>query len=244
MKSYIQMSIRTKNETADWAIGEKLVESLSLSGGRLLPEQISHNADKFSNNFIDSSSIRDCWAAEEIFDVNGVQSVLYRDFAWRRRRSVKSIGSVVHTFRNLRGQVVPGSISLRASYSDEVDWMVVFRRWCEIFEPQLGMLHLFTAPELHPDNLNDSFQIGSFNSALSPEVPNIGWSMFYGDDFSREVDDERIKSMGFSVESLMGGRLVTVTKEIGDIVADFSLFDRRRAELKRLFRNGFFLVDC
>ncbi len=244
MKSYIQMSIRTKIETADWTIGERLVESLGLSGKWLLPEQISHNADKFSGELIGSGSIEDCWASKEVIEINGVQSAFYRDFAWRRRRSIKSVGSVVHTFKNMIGQVVPGSISLRASYSDEIDWALIFKRWCEIFRPQLGMLHVFTAPELRSDEINGSFQIGSFNSALNPEIPNIGWSMFYGDEFSREVDCERMNLEGFSAESLMGGYLVKVTGEIGDVISDFPLFSQRRADLKRLFRSDLFLVDC
>lgn len=46
MKSYIQIAIRTKTETIDWGVGEKLIDSLGVSGGALLPEQVSHNADK------------------------------------------------------------------------------------------------------------------------------------------------------------------------------------------------------
>lgn len=244
MKSYIQMSIRTRIETADWAIGERLVESLGLSGKWLLPEQISHNADKFSGELISSGSIEDCWASKQAIEINGVQLVFCRDFAWKRKRSIKSVGSVVHTFKDIKGQVVPGSISLRASYSDEIEWDLIFKRWCEIFRPQLGMLHVFTAPELRPDEVNGSFQIGSFNSALYPEIPNVGWAMFYGDEFSREVDCARMGSTGFSAESMMGGYLVKVTGEIGDVVGDFALFSRRRAELKRLFRSNLFLVDC
>ncbi|WP_197429996.1 MULTISPECIES: hypothetical protein [Stenotrophomonas] len=104
------------------------------------------------------------------------------------------------------------------------------------------MLHLFTAPELGPSDINGSFQIGSFNSALNPEIPDIGWSMFYGDEFCREVDQGRINSAGFSVESFGEGYLLTVTDEISDVMNDFPLFYRRRAELGHLFRNDLFLA--
>jgi hypothetical protein len=46
------------------------------------------------------------------------------------------------------------------------------------------MLHLFSEPELGPQKKNNSFQIGSFNSALKSDVPNMGWAMFYVDEFA------------------------------------------------------------
>lgn len=52
MKPYIQIAIRTKAETIGWSSGEKLIDSLGLNGELLLPEQVSHNADKFTEPFL------------------------------------------------------------------------------------------------------------------------------------------------------------------------------------------------
>ena len=46
MKPYIQIAIRTRAETVGWDVGEKFIDSLSLGGGLLAPEQVSHNADE------------------------------------------------------------------------------------------------------------------------------------------------------------------------------------------------------
>ena len=73
-------------------------------------------------------------------------------------------------------------------------------------------------------------------------MPNIGWAMFYGDEFAQEVDADRIAASGFPIEKLGNGYLVTVTNSIQDVVDDFPLFSKRRAELKSLFREGFFLI--
>lgn len=130
---------------------------------------------------------------------------------------------------------------LNSAYSDKIDWYNLFKVWCEIFPPQLGMLHYFTAPELQPNMVNDSFQIGSFNAALKPDVPNAGWAMFYGNEFAESVDADRITNAGFPIEKIGDGYLVRVTENIQDIVTDFRMFAHRRTELKSLFPEGFFL---
>jgi hypothetical protein len=242
MKSYIQVAIRTKAETVDWGIGEKLIDSMNLNGGLLTPEQVSHNEDKFTEPFLGKSACEGIWASKAAMRVNGALSDFYQDFAWRRKKAIKSSGSVVHTSRNIRGQIVPGSIALHAACSEKVNWYSLFKAWCEIFPPQLGMLHLFTSPELSPSEKSGSFQIGSFNSALKPDVPNIGWGMFYGDEFAQEIDADQIAAAGFPIERLGSGYLVRVTNSIQDVVDDFSLFSKRRAELKSLFREDFFLI--
>jgi hypothetical protein len=242
MKAYIQIAIRTKAETINWGIGEKLIDSLSLGGGLLLPEQVSHNADKFTEPFLGKASCESVWASKASVRANGALSDFYQDFAWRKKKTIKASGSVVHTSRNTRGQLVPGSVSLNAACSDKADWYSLFKVWCEIFPPQLGMLHLFTSPELSPSEKNSSFQIGSFNSALKPDVPNIGWSMFYGDEFAQEVSADKVAAAGFPIERLGNGYLVRVTNRIQDVVDDFSLFSKRRVELKGLFRENFFLI--
>lgn len=149
---------------------------------------------------------------------------------------------MIHTFRNIRNKIVPGSARLNSVFSDKIDWYELFKTWSEIFPPQLGMLHYFTEPELGPNEVHNSFQIGSFKAALKPEVPDSGWAMFYGNEFAEKVDADRIANAGFLIEKIGDGYLVRVTNDIQDIAADFQLFAQRRVELKSLFPEGFFLV--
>jgi len=51
MKPYAHIAIRTKIETVGWDIGGQLLESLYLNGGLLVPEFVSHNADKITEPF-------------------------------------------------------------------------------------------------------------------------------------------------------------------------------------------------
>ncbi|MDF3859039.1 MULTISPECIES: hypothetical protein [Achromobacter] len=242
MKPYVQISLRTKIETNGWDIGGQLIESLYLNDGLLAPECVSHNPDKVTELLEGKHHAEQFWAKKISIRVNGSLSDHFDYFAWKRKGSVKSTGYVSHTMRDIRNRIVPGGVHLNSVYSDKVDWYHLFKVWCEIFPPQLAMLHYFTGPELQPHMVNDSFQIGSFNAALRPDVPNAGWGMFYGNEFSDRVDADRIASAGFPIEKIGDGYLVRVTNDIQDIVADFQLFAQRRVELKSLFPEGFFLV--
>ncbi|WP_046384109.1 hypothetical protein [Pseudomonas veronii] len=243
MKQYTQMSIRTKVDTFEWKFGKDFIASLYEWGGLILPEQISHNADKFVDLFVGGDECKDYWGAEGEIRVNGSMSRFHEDFAWRRKKTIKSTGYIRHKTQNIRSQLVPGSINFRSACSDKVDWYLLFKKWCEIFSPQLGCLHQFAGLELDPRHKNDSFQIGSFNSALKPDVPNIGWAMFYGDEFAEAVDADQIAAAGFPIEKIDNGYLVRVTENFQDVLDNFPVFSRRRAELKALFREEFFLIQ-
>lgn len=243
MKKYVQISIRTRTDTIDWSVGEQFIDSLEKTGGKLTPEYVSHNFDRIDEPFLNKLSCENLWASKGLLNFNGASLDFYQDFAWKRKRAVRSAGSVVHTARNTRAQIVPGSISLTAAYDESVNWVELLRMWCHLFRPQLGMLHVFTGPELSLSERNSSFQIGSFDSAMNPNVPNMGWGMFYGDEFAKSPGVDGMSACGFDVGELGGGYLVRVTDEIQDVVDDFSTFSARRSELKRFFPEGFFLIN-
>ena len=181
------------------------------------------------------------WAAPCTLRYDGGMVELAEEFAWRRKKAIKSSGYVSHTKRNVRGQIVPGGVSFTSAYSQNVDFHLLFRQWCHIFPPQIGMLHPFLPNELASLGRYDSFRVGSFNASLRPDIPEAAWAMFYGPDFCPRIDVERLLAAGFFVEQMGEGILVRVTECIEDVENDFPMFLRRRAELKCLFPVGFFL---
>ena len=86
MKPYVQIAIRTKSETIGWGVGEAFIASLSRDGGVLVPEQVSHNADKFVESFMGMAASEACWASKAAIRINGALSDFYLDFAWRRKK--------------------------------------------------------------------------------------------------------------------------------------------------------------
>lgn len=239
VKPYVQIAIRTEKDTANWALGDAFIQSLCAGKGILAPEHISNNIDAFAEPFVSVAESRERWMAKASVRVNGALSEWHQDFAWRRKKKLKSIGSVTHTSRNLRGQVVPGNVSLKSIYSEEVDWLDLFKTWCDVLSPQLGMLHPFVGPELLAEKRHDSFQVGSFGSLLNPYIPDIGWLMYFGKGFSAGLDVGKLRSSGFIVEDIGVGSLIRVTENFSDIYQDFSFFNDRRKLLKTLIQMDF-----
>ena len=242
MKAYIQLSIRTEAATESWAVGEQFIGTLEEHAGLLLPEQISHNPDKFTESYAGKVAMEKRWAAPCTLRYNGSMSEVAEDFAWRRKTAIKSSGYVSHTRRNIRGQIVPGGVSFTSAYGRNVDFHRLFKQWCHIFPPQIAMLHPFLPIELAGLDRYDSFRLGSFNASLRPDIPEAAWAMFYGPDFYPRIDVERLLAAGFLVEKMGGGILVRITEHIDDVENDFPLFLRRRAALKDLFPADFFLA--
>ena len=241
MKPYIQLTLRTKAPTESWAVGEQFIGTLEEHAGLLLPEQISHNPDKFTESYAGKMAMEERWAAPCTLRFDGGMFEVAEEFAWRRRKAIKSTGYVSHTKRNIRGQIVPGGVSFTSAYSQNVDFHMLFKQWCHIFPPQIAMLHPFVPLELASLGRYDSFRLGSFNASLRPDIPEAAWAMFYGPDFCPRIDVERLLAAGFFVEQMGEGILVRVTERIEDVENNFPMFLRRRAELKCLFPVGFFL---
>jgi hypothetical protein len=239
MKPYIKISLRTKIETSQWAIGEALIDIL-LENSVLTPDLVSHNPDKFSEIFPGKEGCKEIWASVAQLRVNGSMSEFHQDFCWKRKRTIRSRGAISHRMVNARSRIVPGRLSLHADWSDKVDWCTLFISLCNLLPPQLAMLHLFTEPELNSIGENHNFAIGSFGAALNPEIPGVGWAMFYGDEFSDGIDPKIIEAAGFKVEKIGSGYMVCATKEIRDVVADYAIFLDRREELKRILPAGLF----
>jgi len=87
-----------------------------------------------------------------------------------------------------------------------------------------------------------SFEVGSFGGRFNPGIPNIGWAMAYGKEYTADVDFARIRAAGFAVDDRGENSIVRVTENLSDVVDDFADFSRRRAELKTMFRPEFFRI--
>jgi hypothetical protein len=169
---------------------------------------------------------------------------LQNDFAWKRRKRIACLGYVYHGFVNLRREVIPGLLNLRADPHPEVDWLALFKQWCEICPPQLAMLHHFTPTELADRQLGAAyFQAGSLGKSDNPRFHNAAWAMYFGEGMAQHVDTPALQAAGFLVESMPHGYLVRITPDLADVARDYAAFAERRAELKQHFPPGFFLMS-
>lgn len=118
----------------------------------------------------------------------------------------------------------------------------MFSELVRIFPPQIGTLHLFTSRELGRRGAWSSFEIGSFGASLAPELHNLAWATYFGDEFSEEGDRNAMKRAGFIVDEYANGYLVQVTANLEDVDRSFDLFSAKIAELKTLYRHGPFSI--
>ncbi|WP_201766100.1 hypothetical protein, partial [Verminephrobacter aporrectodeae] len=110
-------------------------------------------------------------------------------------------------------------------------------------------MHLFTDIETRDDAFGtdehaivaaDHFLAGPPAAVLEDEgIPNLGWATFFGREYTKEIDAEKLRANGFAVEAIGDGHLVILTENIFDVADNFPLFSARRSELKKLLRPGF-----
>ncbi|QSB45844.1 hypothetical protein IDJ81_07120 [Tsuneonella flava] len=268
MKYDLLIKVQTHADLTSWTVGEKILSPL-FEDGRLVPERAATFGEVSASHGFDVDGIMECrahWASQAVMRANGTSDVFPEDFHWRRRKVAKSQGYVSFAETNARGKKIPARVLLQSQYRKEIDWAGLFVNWCDIATPFAAILHPLTAQDSPRKNNKDvgnysydedvyqqawsrflggefycEFRAGELNSLVSG-LTNLGWGSFFGGDFSTEVDEAKIVAAGFPVRKIGDGYLVQVTENISDVLDDFALFSKRRAELKSLFRDGLFMI--
>ncbi|MNM47916.1 hypothetical protein D3C81_588910 [compost metagenome] len=162
---------------------------------------------------------------------------------WKRKKVAKYDAEVSHTHKNIKGEQINGSLSVQAQFHNKIKCLDVFRELCLAMKPNYASMHFFSENEVvgvKPGTPESYFSSGIVHRGT---IPNVGWAVFYGDEFAEAVDADRIAAAGIPIEKIASGYLVMATENFQDVVSNFSLFSKRRAELKALFREGFFLIQ-
>ncbi len=235
----LRISIVTKSDTTRWEVGEGVLSAFLEQD--LTPESLFH----WESRIGDFKSVNDCrqyWAALAEVRVNGSMMEFPLGLRWKRKKVVKYDAEIKHTQRDAKGQLVNGSLNVEAQPHKKVDWLTMFREICSSMSPDFGVLHIFSDFECVNSGLGtaESYFLSGVN--VSGSIANVGWAMFFGGEFVREVDEEKIADSGFPIEILAGGYLIRVTSRIQDVIDNFPMFSKRRAELKSLFREDLFMI--
>lgn len=268
MKYDLLIKIQTHADLTSWKVGEKLLSPL-FKDGRLVPERAATFGEVTASHGFDVEDIKECrahWASQAVMRTNGSSDKFTEDFHWRRRKVAKSQGYVSFSEASMRGKKIPTRVFLQSQYRKEIDWAGLFVNWCNITTPFAAILHPRATQESPKKSNKDvrdysydedvyqqvwsrflcgefysEFRAGELNSLVSG-LTNLGWASFFGGEFSTEVDEAIIAAAGFPVRKIGDGYLVQVTENISDVIDDFALFSKRRAELKSLFRDGLFMI--
>ncbi|MCW5258706.1 hypothetical protein D5038_20850 [Verminephrobacter aporrectodeae subsp. tuberculatae] len=249
-KSYIRISIVTDIDTTKWEFGRKVLETFCETDPRLVPDGFDYAlGEKIKRPFYDIAACEKYWAAEAIIESGNERTFTKWSCGWKRSKAVKYRYTMRHTLMNRLGELRPGWLRGDADANKKIDWSRLFHRLIEFANPQFAILHLFTNIETRDDAFGtdehaivaaDHFLAGPPAAVLEDEgIPNLGWATFFGRDYTKEIDAEKLRANGFAVEAIGDGHLVTLTENIFDVADNFPLFSARRSELKKLLRPGF-----
>lgn len=268
MQKKLIANIKTHKDIQSWEVGEPLLRSV-FSVEKLKPQRAATFGEVTARHGFDVEAVSDCrphWAGRATMRMNGSQREFFVDFNWKRTKVAKSLGSVTFPSTSMKGTRLSGGLFFESQFNPDIDWIGIFSSWCSLLSPYGAILHpainLDQPPRSgrdvreysHDEEIAQSawshfssgifhteFRAGELNSLVSG-LTNLGWASFFGGEFGAEVDEAKISAAGFPVRKVGDGYLVQVTKNINDVINDFALFSRRRAELKSLFRDGLFLI--
>jgi hypothetical protein len=243
-KLEIKISLRAIEDTTKRSVGLEFAQSL-YRDARLAPDLVSWSERGGETKVSSAPDFASGWWAEPAeLRADGVPiSARYRGPFWKHRSNPTSRGYVDHGVTNLRGETTPSTIWFEGQWDESINFYDLFRDWVQLFQPEIGMLHLFTPPEQrHVSREGDRFRRGSFGGPLNPGVPNVGWAMAYGEACAAEVDVGRLVANGYRIERCGHVVIVRVTDRLADVSENFPLFSRRRATLKTMFPPDFFWV--
>lgn len=238
----LRISVITNFDTTNWVVGSQVLSAFSERDSKLIPESLF----QWESRIADFENVPACeahWAQMATMQVQGSKMEFPIGLRWKRKKVAKYDAEISHTHRNVKGEQIDGSLIVQAQFNSKIDWLSVFREACLAMRASYALMHVFHESEavnVRPGTSESYFLSGVLHRGT---IPNIGWAVFYGEEFAGSVDVDRIAGAGFPIEKIGSGYLVRVTENIQDVVNDFPLFSRRRAELKALFREGFFLIQ-
>lgn len=251
MTPYIFISIISKVDSTDWQFGEQILKTLEQADSRLLPEKVGN----FEPLRATTKSVDDCrayWANFYNSSTPGLEKNS-DDFIWKRTKSIKSSGQMLHKRRSLNGSVKAARLVFRSAADRKVAWPELFKNLCRILDPKYGTLHLVTDIEdvdgAFGEEADASYATNDFLNGVPPfrldeQGPaNICWGNYFGPEFSDELSNNGNIESVFQCESIQQGNFAFVTDNIFDVSDNFEYFSNQREKLKGAFRKGFFRIN-
>lgn len=240
----IRMFINTDAATTDWSVGKEVLLAFCEADFRLVPESIY----QWETRIGEFHSIEQCephWAGIARSRIRGSLIEFPIGLGWRRKKDIRYQAEIKHSQTNMLGHWLSGKLSVYAAPHKTVDWLPAFRRLCRVMRPTFGLLHYFVPIE---DTERSGTPESYFGGGVGPprgtlkDIPNLGWATFLGGELAKAVKAEQIEEAGFTIEKINDGYLLRLTDNINDLADNYSHFSKRRAELKKLFPDDFFLV--
>lgn len=231
---YVQISLRTNLAMRDREFGRHLAEILWSSEPLYSPTKIELDFEKATlydslNDFLDN------WYVIKTRNFHGTDYQFPKKLWWKNKSSLRCNGSFGHKFVATTGTEVNGFLNVTFAYHERIDWKEMFLSLCDLMQPQLAMMHVFTSDTCPPNKREGNFECGRFYGLSDPKIPGLGWMFAAGNEFYKSVS-------GFDLGSLDVRRMdfgyyciLEIAKGAEEIVTDLGEFEARRDRLQEIF---------
>lgn len=231
---YIQISLRTKLNMRERVFGEKLADILWASEPRYTPTRLELDFEK-SIPCESEDIFLENWCVLKTRIYDGIEYEFPKKLHWKNKSTLKFDGSFVHKFKATTGNEVPGGVMATFAYRERINWKAMFLSLCELMQPQLGMLHLFTADNCSPDIREALFQSGHFHGLSNPKVPGLGWMFAAGEEFYEPIMSMNLEGLDVKRNDFGAYSTLEIAKGADEVLHDLHKFQVRRECLKEVF---------
>jgi len=231
---YIQISLRTALDMRDRNFGQKLTGILWTSEPRYSPTRLGLNFEKEVSCEANEEFLNN-WCVIKAKNYNGTDYKFPKKLWWKNKSSLKCDGSFMHKFTATTGVEVHGSLMVTFAYRDRIDWKEMFLSLCELMQPQLAMMHVFTAENCPPEKREANFQTGNFSGLSNPKIPGLGWMFVAGEAFYKPISDFDLQGLEIDRKDYGSYSVLEIAKGAKEIIGDLQKFESRRDRLLEIF---------
>ena len=241
-KELLVIHIEIGRPTIDWAFGRQLLELFSNFDKRLAPQTLSVWSDKVA----DLSEIEDVqphWAGLGQMRVNGSLSEFHIGVGWQRKLTTRYQAEIQHESRNIRGRLIPATLSVYAKPHKAIDWGGLTNLLYELTEAQYGFAHPHRDAHLRADLSEAREPTWITDQRTSETLPQLGWSTFLGPPYVENIEPLLDQNQNVKIARIGGGYAITLTDNIMDVADEFERFKTIRTNVKASFPRNFFDIS-
>jgi len=240
-KELLVINIEIGRSTIEWEFGKQLLELFANHDKRLAPQTLSI----WGNKAADISEIENAqphWAGIGSMRINGAPSEFHVGVGWHRKLTTRYQAEIRHESKNVRGRLIPATLSIYAKPHKAIDWRSFANQLYEFTEAQYGFAHLYRDAHLRADLSTAREPTWIINQRTLSGVPQLGWSTFLGAPYADFIPDALRQESQTMAQEIGSGVAITLTDSIMDVSKAYEKFDARRSEMKATFPKGFFEI--
>lgn len=213
MASFVRLAAFINGETTSIDFANKLADFFMVLEESLTPTLYGFDESDYKRKFEFNDVLEDpkiiLQVVQNRIPSTGESWESFRNLIWRHKVKGRSEGFLNHTSITDKMETVPGSLSIRLEWDDNVDFENLYRLMLEFTKPEFAYLHFFTVDELADHNVNTFFKRGILGTYFEegynyPYFGDVAHMMSFKVEYLGDRHDLDLKSFGFEVNDDIG----------------------------------------